>query len=185
MPLAPVSSNTRFFNAHAQSCVECSARVHNATLLESAMSLTNGQLRPPWMCGHANVAQSTMWRCLLPSAPSHRNSVTLFSSRHSARVGAGAADSTSSTVGTIMVCTMSARLWMDRFLLFHAFSLASAFDQCILPWCHIWVTRDDDTQIASLVLWSQNRVRNGVWWWCIVQHVSTQKRRCLVPVDGC
>ena len=47
VPLTPVSSNTRFLSAQAQSSVEWSARVHKATLLESAMSLTNGQLRKP------------------------------------------------------------------------------------------------------------------------------------------
>ena len=49
-----------------------------------------------------------------------------LSNRHSARVGAGAVESTRPAVGRIMVCTMSARLWMDRFLLLHALSLASA-----------------------------------------------------------
>ena len=48
----------------------------------------------------------------------------VLSNRHSARVGGGA-ESTWSTVGTIMVHTMSAWLWMDRFLLLHAFSLAN------------------------------------------------------------
>ena len=54
-----------------------------------------------------------------------------LSNRHSACDGAGAAESTLSTVDRIMVRTMSARLWMDRLLLLHAFSrvnaLASAF----------------------------------------------------------
>ena len=63
--MAPVSSSTRFLSAQAQSSVEYSARVHKATLLESAMSLTNGQLRPPRSCGRASVAWSTMGRCLL------------------------------------------------------------------------------------------------------------------------
>ena len=126
VPLTPVSSNTRFLSAQAQSSVEWSAQVHKATLLEPAMSLTNGQLRPPWMCGRASVARSTMGHRLLPSGPSHKNCVTFFSSRHSACVGAGAAESTWSTVGRIMVHTMSAWLWMDRFLLLHALSLASA-----------------------------------------------------------
>ena len=129
--LAPVSSSTRFLSAQAQSSVEYSACIHKATLLQSAMSLTNGQLRPPQSCGHASVAQSTMGRRLLPSGSFHKNSVMFLSNRHSACDGAGAVESTSSTVGRIMVCTMSAQLWMDRFLLLHAFSrvnaLASAF----------------------------------------------------------
>ena len=72
-----------------------------------------------------------MWHRLLLSAPFHKNSVAFFSTAHSACDGAGAAESTESTMGRIMVRTMSARLWMDRFLLLHAFSrvnaLASAF----------------------------------------------------------
>ena len=72
-----------------------------------------------------------MGRHALLSVPFHKNSVTFLSNRLSARDGAGAAESTQSTVGRIMVYTMSARLWMDRFLLLHAFSrvnaLASAF----------------------------------------------------------
>ena len=48
----------------------------------------------------------------------------VLSNRHSARVGGGG-ESTQSTVGTIMVHTMSVWLWMDRFLLLHAFSLAN------------------------------------------------------------
>ena len=83
MPLTPVSSNTRFLSAQAQSSVEESAQVHKATLLESAMSLTNGQLRPPWMCGRASVVRSTMGRRLLSSRPSHKNCV-MISSKHSA-----------------------------------------------------------------------------------------------------
>ena len=131
VPLAPVSSSTRFLSAQAQSSVEHNVHVHKATLLESAMSLTNGQLRPPQLCGHASVAQSTMGHHLLLLGSFHKNSVMFLSNRHSARVGAGAAESTESTVGRIMVHTMSARLWMDRFLLLHVFSrvnaLASAF----------------------------------------------------------
>ena len=107
VPLAPVSSSTHFLSAQAQSSVEYSARVHKATLLESAMSLTNGQLTPPQLCGHANVAWSTMGLRLLPSGSFHKNCVMFLSNTHSARDGAGAADSTESTVGTIMVCTMS------------------------------------------------------------------------------
>ena len=129
--MAPVSSITRFLSAQAQSSVSHSARIHKATLLESAMSLTNGQLTPPQLCGRASVARSTMGRRLLPSGSFHKNSVMLLFNRHSARVDAGAAESTQSTVGRIMVHTMSARLWMDRFLSLHAFSrvnaLASAF----------------------------------------------------------
>ena len=49
-----------------------------------------------------------------------------LSNTHSARDGAGGAESTESTVGTIMVRTMSARLWMDRFLLLHTLSLVNA-----------------------------------------------------------
>ena len=65
---------------HLHLCVGYALNVsRNVTLLESAMSLTNGQLRPPWTCGYANVAQSTMERCMLPSAQSHKNSVTLSS----------------------------------------------------------------------------------------------------------
>ena len=79
------------------------------------------------MCGCASVTQSTMGCCLLPSGPSHKNCVMFFSNRHSARVGTDAAESTLSTVGRIMVHTMSAQLWMDRFLLLHALSLAIAF----------------------------------------------------------
>ena len=127
MALAPVSSSTRFLSAQAQSSVEHSARIHKATLLESAMSLTNGQLRPPRSCGRASVARSTMGRRLLPSGSFHKNCVMFLSNRHSARDGAGAAESTLSTVGRIMVHTMSARLWMDRFLLLHVFSLVNAF----------------------------------------------------------
>ena len=48
----------------------------------------------------------------------------VLSNRHSACVGA-AAENIQSTVGTIMVHTMSVWLWMDRFLLLHAFSLAN------------------------------------------------------------
>ena len=70
--MAPVSSSTRFLSAQAQSSVEYSARVHKATLLESAMSLTNGQLRPPRSCGRASVARSTMGRRLLPSTSFHK-----------------------------------------------------------------------------------------------------------------
>ena len=94
--------------------------IHRKTVClckESAMSLTNGQLRPPWMYGRASVARSTMGCHLLPSGPSHKNCVMFFSSKHSVHVGAGAAESTWSTVGRIMVHPMSARLWMNRFLL--------------------------------------------------------------------
>ena len=90
MALAPVSSITRFFSAHGQSCVEHSARVHSATLLECAMCLTNGQLTPPFIWGHAKVVPSTMGRRLLPSASSHKNRVIVLSNRHSAHVGAAA-----------------------------------------------------------------------------------------------
>ena len=175
VPLTPVSSNTCFLSAQAQSSVEWSARVHKATLLESAMSLTNVQLRPPSMCGRASVARSTMGRRLLPSGPSHKNCVMFFSNRHSARVGAGAAETTWSTVGRIMVRTMSARLWMDRFLLLHALSLVSALASAFSQWCHIWVTRDDGTQVMHLVLWSQNRARNHIWWWWVLRHAATQE----------
>ena len=106
VPLAPVSSSTRFLSAQAQSSVEYSARIHKATLLESAMSLTNGQLRPPQSCGRASVARSTMGRRLLPSGSFHKNSVMFLSNRHSACDGAGGAESTSSTVGRIMVRTL-------------------------------------------------------------------------------
>ena len=126
VPLAPVSSSTRFLSAQAQFSVEYSARIHKATLLESAMSLTNGQLTPPRLCGRASVALSTMGRRLLLSPPFHMNSVTLFSNRRSAFDGAGDAESTSSTVGRIMLHTKSARLWMDRLFLLHAFSLVNA-----------------------------------------------------------
>ena len=149
------------------------------------MSLTNGQLRPPWMCGRASVAQSTMGCHLLPSAPSHKNCVMFFSSRHSARVGAGAAESTWSTVGRIMVCTMSVWLWMDRFLLLHALSLASALASAFSHGATFWVARDDGTQVTRLVLWSQNCARNHIWWWWVLRHAATQERRGLVPVDGC
>ena len=76
MPLAPVSPSTRFLSAQAQSSVEYSARVHKATLLESAMSLTNGQLRLPFTCGHANMVPSAMWHRLLPSASCELTSIT-------------------------------------------------------------------------------------------------------------
>ena len=144
MALAPVSSITSFISAQAQSSVEYSARVHKTTLLESAMSLTNGQLRPPRSCGRASVARSTMGRRLLPSGSFHKNSVMFLSNRHSACDGAGAAESTWSTVGRIMVRTMSARLWTDRFLLLHAFSrvnaLASAFSHGAILGSHEMMT---------------------------------------------
>ena len=70
--------HSRLECAQAQSSVEYSARVHKATLLESAMSLTNVQLRPPRLCGRANVARSTMGR-LLPSVSFHKNSVMFLS----------------------------------------------------------------------------------------------------------
>ena len=79
---------------HPQSSVTHHACVHKATLLQSAMSLTNGQLRPPRLCGRASVARSTIGRRLLPSGSFHKNSVMFLSNRHSARDGAGAAEST-------------------------------------------------------------------------------------------
>ena len=106
VPLAPVSSNTRFISAQAQSSVSHHVCIHKATLLESAMSLTNVQLTPPLTCGHASVARSTIRRRLLLSGSFHKNSVMFLSNRHSARDGAGAAESTSSTVGRIMVHIM-------------------------------------------------------------------------------
>ena len=92
MALAPVSSNTRFLSAQAQSSVSHSAHAHKATLLESAMSLTNGQLTPPFKCGHVNVAPSTMGHRLLPSPPFHMKPVTLLPNTHSACVGVGSVD---------------------------------------------------------------------------------------------
>ena len=94
VPLAPVSSSTRFMNAHAQSYVEHSACVRKAALLGSAMSLTDGQLTPPLTSGCANVAPSTMGRCLLPSAPFHKISVMFLSNTHRACVSACGAEST-------------------------------------------------------------------------------------------
>ena len=127
MPLAPVSSTACFFNAHAQSCVECSARVHNATLLKSTMCLTNGQLRPPWTCVVLPMWHSKPWG----DACCHQHHPT----------GTLSLSSPADTVHVLVLvlltahcpqwadswCTMSARLWMDRFLLLHAISLASAF----------------------------------------------------------
>ena len=72
VPLAPVSSSTRFLSAQAQSSVEYSACVHKATLLQSPMSLTNGLSVPPFTCGHANVVPSTMGHRLLLSTPSRQ-----------------------------------------------------------------------------------------------------------------
>ena len=77
-------------------------------------ALTNGQLTLPFTCGRASVAPSTTGRHLLPSASFHMNSVTLFSNTYGARVGAGGAESTKSTVGTIMVHTISVCFWMDE-----------------------------------------------------------------------
>ena len=57
-------------------------------------ALTNGQLTPPFTCGHASVALSTMGRRLLPSGSFHKKSVMFLSNRHSACDGAGGAEST-------------------------------------------------------------------------------------------
>ena len=126
------------------------------------------------MCGHASVVWSTMGRRLLPSGPSHKNCVMFFSNRHSARVGAGAAESTWSTVGRIMVHTMSVQLWMDRFLLLHALSLASALASAFFHVPHLGL-QDDGTQVMRLVLWSQNRARNHIWWLLVLCHAATQE----------
>ena len=138
------------------------------------MSLTNGQLRPPWMCSHASVAWSTMGHHLLPSAPSHKNCVMLFSNRDSARVGAGAAESTWSTVGRIMVHN-ECEVVDGQVPLAPCFESCQCFGKCILPWCHIWVAQDDGTQVTCLVLWSQNCARNHIWWWWVLRHAATQE----------
>ena len=113
VPLTPVSSNTHVINTQAQSSVSHSAHVHKTTLLQSAMSLTNGKLTQPLTCGRANVVSSTMGRRLLPSGPFHKNWMMFLSNRHSACDGAGAAESTLSTVGAIIVHTIHMWFWRD------------------------------------------------------------------------
>ena len=91
------------------------------------------------MCGRASVARSTMGRRLLPSAPSHKNCVMFFSSRHSARVGAGAAEHmvhSGQNHGAHNECAV-----VDGPVpLAPCFESCQCFGKCILPWCHIWVT---------------------------------------------
>ena len=75
MALAPLSSSTCFLSAQLQSSVEYSACVHIATLLQSAMFLTTGQLTPPFTCGCVNVVPHTSW-CVFCSCRHNFNEKT-------------------------------------------------------------------------------------------------------------
>ena len=99
--------------------------------------------------------------------------------------GGGGGESTQSTVGTIMVHTMSVWLWMDRFLLLHAFSLANGLASAFT---HGTTLESHDMMAPSYPALSfppKDHVRNGTWWWWIEHHVATQKPHGVESVDGC
>ena len=107
----------------------------------------------------------------------------VLSNRHSARVGG--AETTQSTVGTMTMHTMSEWLWMDMFLLHHAFSVASALASAFT---HGTTLGSRDMMAPSYPVLSfppKNHARNDTWVWWIEHYVATQKPRGVEPVDGC
>ena len=89
-----------------------------------------------WACGLANVAPSTVGRRLLLSGSFHMISVMFLSNRHSARDGAGGAESTSSTVGRIMVHNECV-IVDGQVPLAPCLQSCQCFGKCILPWWRI------------------------------------------------